>query len=325
MMTKTWKEQLQDSFTCPKALLKYLELDEQEASLEAHKQFNFLVPKHFAQLITKKDPNCPLLKQVLPTRLEMNDQQQGLVDPLQEISAMKDGSLMQKFSSRVLFLTSTHCAVNCRYCFRRHFPYQENTSSLKGLISQIQALENKLEVFEVIFSGGDPLTLSNASLEKILQTFEKVPTLQVARFHTRLPVVLPDRVDNKLLEILSTLKKKCIFVLHLNHPQEISPELVDKVALFKSLGIDVLNQAVLLKGVNDSLSVQYSLWKSLSLAGIAAYYLHQLDLVKGGVHFFVDPQKGKKLIEDLRSKLPGYMIPTYVQEVPQATSKVPLT
>ena len=323
-MSLSWKEQLQNSFSCPRELLDYLELEKEDFATQAVDKFKFLVPRFFAQLMTKSDPTCPLLRQVLPIKDEVAlVQKNGVADPLEEISFMKEGAMMQKFSSRVLFLTSAHCAIHCRYCFRRNFPYKENSSSLKVLIEQIKFLHKTPEIFEVILSGGDPLTLTNCSLRKLLKAVEQVPTLEILRFHSRLPVVLPDRIDDEFLEILSQFSKKCVFVLHINHPKEISSLLLQKVQSLRFLGVDVLNQAVLLNGINDNLPTQHELWKSLALGGIKAYYLHQLDPVEGGMHFFVEPQKGKELIASLRSKLPGYMIPLYVQEIPKACSKVP--
>ena len=320
----TWKDQLKDSFTCTSELLKYLHLDHALHAQQEGNTFSFLVPRFFASLMKKNDRNDPLLKQVLPSIDELDESFGGQADPLDEKSFMVSEAVMQKFQSRVLVILSGHCAINCRYCFRRNFPYQDHQISLLKMQKQLLALENKKDIFEVIFSGGDPLTLPNKSLEKLIETIDTLENIKVIRFHTRMPVVMPDRVDKQIIEIFKSSKKKILLVIHMNHRNELSPQLAERVQSLHQVNVTVYNQAVLLKGVNDTFDSQYSLWKESYLHNIKPYYLHQLDEVSGGNHFKVSLERGCELIKALRSSLPGYMIPRYVQEVPHAPSKVPI-
>lgn len=320
----SWTRSLQGSFTNPKELLEYLQLEIPDDLLSTQTSFPFLVPRFFASLMQKGCWDDPLLRQVLPLEQEERKSVAALLDPLEEQEAFVDKAIMQKFQTRVLLMTSGHCAVNCRYCFRRNFPYKQYVSPLKDLQKQLLALSGNQKIMEIIFSGGDPLTLPNRSLEKLIKTAESLEAVKVLRFHTRLPVVIPGRVEEELCEIFKKSTKKIVMVLHINHAQEISQALKQKVRLIEHYNIPVYNQAVLLKGVNDSVEAQKALWEKGYLSSIFPYYLHQLDPVQGASHFKVDLNKGQSLMKSLRAQLPGYMIPRYVAEIPGAPNKVPL-
>lgn len=321
----SWQKQLQTSFTKFEDLLKFLELDDQLSIALSQPRFPLQVPRFFASLMKKRDIHDPLLRQVLPTLFEEDQGFGGTEDPLNEIQSMKGISMMQKFHSRVLFITTSRCAINCRYCFRRNFPYDEHTASLTELERQLVEINKQKDIFEVIFSGGDPLILPNRSIAKILECIESLDNIKFVRIHTRLPVVLPDRVDEELLRVFKKFSKKIILVLHINHQREISVNLSEKVRQLNSLHVTVYNQAVLLRGVNDTFEAQKDLWVKSTENQILPYYLHQLDEVKGGNHFLVPKSEGLNLIKQLRESLPGYMVPKYVKEIPGALSKVPLS
>ncbi len=318
----SWQVELQTIFNKVEDLLEYLELPIDNHVLLDPK-FPIKVPKSFADRMIKGDWNCPLLKQVLPLGVETVDEQ-GVVDPLMESNFIYQKGVLKKFQRRVLVVASGHCAVNCRYCFRRHFPYEDHRFSTKDWDNLLEKIQKDKEIKEIILSGGDPLTLPDAQLKKIFEKINLIEHIQTIRLHTRLPVVIPSRLTTDFINLIEHNSKKIVLVFHINHPNEINSEMI---AVFKSMqqkGCIMFNQAVLLKGVNDQVEIQEALWRKCFDAGILAYYLHQFDDVLGARHFGVSLEDGRLLVDNLKAVLPGFMMPRYVKEQPFAHSKVAL-
>jgi EF-P beta-lysylation protein EpmB len=319
----SWQEQLQDIFKTLPELLSYLELPLDHPEVLTKHNFPLKVPRSFAARMKKGDFNCPLLRQVLPVTAELTSND-GLLDPLMEQSFIENPGLLQKFQQRVLILASGHCAVHCRYCFRRHFPYHEQRFSKKDWIALYERLKEDRSIKEVILSGGDPLTLPDEYLIEIFSHLNSIEHLESIRIHTRLPIVIPSRLTTLLKETISQSRIPIVTVLHINHPNELDDELAYKLKEWQKSGCLLFNQAVLLKNINDSTPVQEALWRRCFQAGVLAYYLHQFDDVKNAQHFFVPKEQGIIIMNELRKLLPGFMMPLYVQEIPYAGSKVPL-
>lgn len=280
--------------------------------------FRFKAPAALISSFDPSDHNDPLAKQFIPHKLE--DAPNGKIDPLEEHSIINNG-IIQKYQHRVLITTTGACAVHCRYCFRRHFPYEEN-SILKSLDKLALYLQENKDINEVILSGGDPLMLKNHHIKKILDVLQPMKHIKIIRLHTRIPTVQPERIDDGFLELVETYNRfKWVIVTHINHANEINQH--NKVAIQKLRmhAITLLNQSVLLKGVNDSCETLRSLSLKLFDIGILPYYLHQFDPVKGAIHFSVNIETGKRIVQSLQTKLPGYLVPKYVQEQPGQPNK----
>ena len=320
-----WQKELKQSFTRPEELLTFLNLDPQlyEQDSKARKLFNMRVPRHFANLMSKSDPCDPLLLQVLPNRQEFVEEAGFVADPLLEHDAKKPG-LLHKYRSRVLLMFKTGCAVNCRYCFRRHFPYAENSVNKNKLQDALQYIASQPEINEVILSGGDPLMADDNTIEWFLRECEQIPQLKRFRIHTRLPVVLPARLTTRLNKILAESHLQAIMVLHINHKNEISPELSKACRELKLAGITVLNQAVLLKGINDHVDAQVELSEALFASDILPYYLHLFDKVKGASHFYTSDSCARDIYQQMLARLPGFLVPKLVREIGGETSKTPV-
>lgn len=283
--------------------------------------FRFKVPRELLTTFDPSDQNDPLAMQFIPNELEYASD--GKIDPLEEHALINDG-ILQKYKHRVLITTTGACAVHCRYCFRRHFPYEEN-SILKSLDKLTKFLIENTDINEIIFSGGDPLMLKNHHIAKIIEVLQSINHIQIIRFHTRIPTVQPERIDDGFLEIIKKHNRfKWVVVTHINHPKEINRENQKAIHRLRTHGITMLNQSVLLKGVNNSCETLRTLSLELFNTGILPYYLHQLDLVKGAMHFFVPVEEGKRIIKSLQTKLPGYLVPKYVQEQPGQPNKTVL-
>lgn len=296
-----------------------------EASMAAD-AFPIVVPEPYLSRIKKGDPNDPLLLQVLADSREMASPEGFTSDPLAEKKAQsgESPSLIQKYDRRALVIATGACAIHCRYCFRRHFPYGEAGLTPERLAATVEALNSDSELDEVILSGGDPLSLSDWKFGELVQAIEGVPHVQRLRIHTRLPVVIPSRVTRGLVRMLKQTRLATWVVVHINHVQEIDADVAKSLGRLIDAGIPVLNQAVLLKGVNDSVEALEALCRTLVNLRVMPYYLHQLDRVIGAAHFEVEEATGLSLIESLRARLPGYAVPRYVREVAGATSKTPL-
>lgn len=316
-----WQQQLQQAIKTPHQLLQQLELSAEQLPL-AESRFPLLVPQPFVQLMKKGDAKDPLLLQVLPRAAELQQQPGYSADPLQEQQAAIPG-MMRKYRNRVLILLRTGCAINCRYCFRRHFPYAEN-SAMQHLPEIIDYLMQHPEIDEVILSGGDPLMASDSQLAKVIARLESVPHLKRLRIHSRLPVVLPARITDELVALLANSRLLAILVLHTNHANEVSEELVQGVAKLTGAGVRLFNQGVLLRGVNDSVEAQVALCYALFEAGVQPYYLFTLDKVQGAAHFDLPLSRVREIAEGMLQNLPGYMVPKLVAELPQRDYKVPL-
>lgn len=327
---QTWQMQLQQGFKTPESLLHYLNLSTTaiphsvQTLYQAHQNFRTKVPLSFAQRMQKENWDDPLLKQVLPTAAEMlNNAVDFTVDPLDEKTYTILPGLIHKYTSRALITLTGSCAVNCRYCFRRHFDYKANTGR-QNWDNIFNYLQGKPSIYEVILSGGDPLLLDDDILAQFLERLTTIKHIKLLRFHTRIPIVLPSRITTKFLTLLKTIPKKIVFVLHCNHPQEIDELLIQSLHTIQQAGFALLNQAVLLKGINDNIDTLEALSLRLFDAHMLPYYLHQLDLVKGAEHFAVSDQTALSLHRALQARLPGYLVPKLVKEVPGEKHKVAL-
>lgn len=320
-----WQKELKQSFTRPEQLLSFLNLDpkDHEQDSKARTLFNMRVPRHFANLMQKSNPNDPLLLQVLPNKMEFVEELGFVTDPLLEHDAKQPG-LLHKYKSRVLLMFKTGCAVNCRYCFRRHFPYADNSVNKQKLLDALAYIQSQPEINEVILSGGDPLMADDKTVIWFLQQCEQLSQIKRLRIHTRLPVVLPSRMTDTLKHALSQSRLKTIVVLHINHPNEISEQLAKACYQYKMAGVTLLNQAVLLKGINDDIDTQVNLSERLFESDILPYYLHLFDKVKGASHFYLEDDVGKALYQQMLTELPGFLVPKLVREIGGETSKTPV-
>jgi EF-P beta-lysylation protein EpmB len=290
----------------------------------ASRQFRLFVPRGFVARMRPGDPADPLLRQVLPVGNEIFDVPGFFADPVGDEAAERLPGLLQKYHGRALLITSGACAVHCRYCFRRHFPYQETPRSIDDWRPAIDEIAADTSLHEIILSGGDPLTLVDRALGELIEGLAQIRHLRRLRIHTRLPIVIPERVTDELIDTLCGCGMTPIVVVHANHVNELDAHVAAAFAKFSDAGIVVLNQAVLLAGVNDSVCTQAALCERLVDLRVIPYYLHQLDRVAGAAHFEVPVATGKHIISELRSRLPGYVVPRYVHEVAGAVSKIEL-
>jgi EF-P beta-lysylation protein EpmB len=291
------------------------------AARDASRQFRLFVPRGFLARMRPGDPADPLLRQVLPVADEMVVAPGFTVDPVRDDLAERQPGLLQKYDGRVLLITTGTCAVHCRYCFRRHFPYDEAPRSLTNWQPAIDEIVGDENVHEVILSGGDPLTLVDTTLSELIDSLVSISHLKRLRIHTRLPIVIPERVTDDLVDMLRDCRPTPVVVVHANHANELDAHVAAALARLSEAGIVLLNQAVLLAGVNDSVEAQVALAERLIDLRIVPYYLHQLDRVTGASHFEVPIETGQQIIRALRERLPGYMVPRYVAEVPGVGSK----
>ena len=317
-----WLYELKKSYTRPEDLLSALQLDASAYAddIKARQLFSMRVPRPFVQQMNIGDPNDPLLRQVLPLVDEFRVEPGFHKDPLDEQSSPANG-LLHKYHGRVLLILQGGCAVNCRYCFRRHFPYDELTISQRQIDDTLDYIKQNPEVNEVILSGGDPLMAKDERLHKLVQELEALPQLTRLRIHSRLPVVIPSRLTDGLLTSLTQSRLQVVLVIHANHANEISNDLSAALKKWHNAGIHVLNQSVLLKGVNDSSDALCRLSETLFRANVLPYYLHQLDKVEGASHFEVSDDKAQQLWLDMTQQLPGFLVPKLVREQARKPSK----
>ena len=321
-----WQQALREAIRDPRALLAQLGLDALAArvSAPAAARFPLRVPHAFAARMRHGDPHDPLLRQVLPL-----DDEERLVpgfsfDAVGDAAAAAGAGVLRKYRGRALLVATGSCAVHCRYCFRRHFPYAEENAAREGWRDAVDAIAADASIDEVILSGGDPLSLSTPKLAQLTDALRAVPHLRRLRVHTRLPVVLPGRVDAALLGWLRTLPWPVTVVVHANHANEFDASVDHAMAGLRSAGALLLNQAVLLRGVNDSVDALAALSERGHAAGVLPYYLHQLDRVAGTAHFEVDDQRARDLHRALAARLSGYLVPRLVREVAGDPGKRPL-
>ena len=317
-----WQSVLATAFRDPAELLRYLELPESllEGALAANSSFALRVPMGYCQRIEKGNPDDPLLKQVLPLAEELHTAENFMLDPVADLAALQAPGLLHKYPGRVLLISTQACAIHCRYCFRRHFPYQENRSEpdWQEAISYIRA---NPEINEIILSGGDPLSLTESRLKKLTDQLLTLPQIKTLRFHSRQPIVLPERITDDFLCWLDSLPWKIVMVVHCNHANEIDSSVSEALNKLQQHQVTLLNQSVLLAGVNDNAKVLITLSHKLFANHVLPYYLHMLDKVQGAKHFHVDTDKAVSLMNEVRQQLPGYLVPKLVQEQAGEKSK----
>jgi EF-P beta-lysylation protein EpmB len=293
-------------------------------SAEATRSFPLLVPRSYLARMIPGDPHDPLLRQVLPVADEQTVVAGFVNDAVDDDAARKAPGLLQKYQGRVLLIAAGSCAINCRYCFRRHYPYGEEPKRLDDWAPALAAIEQDTSICEVILSGGDPLMLPDERLSQLVGRLDAIEHLTRLRIHSRLPIVLPDRVNPEMLDTLRSSRLQPVMVVHANHPNEIAGDCAEALRTLVRSGIPTLNQAVLLRGVNDSVDTLAALCERLVDLGVMPYYLHLLDRVAGTAHFEVSESAGRLLIEELRERLPGYAVPQLVREVAGEPSKTPI-
>lgn len=311
-----WHQALSQAVRDPDELIGLLGLSEsiREPARRAARLFPLLVPRSYLARMQPGDVHDPLLAQVLPLGIEETQVSGFVFDPVGDAEARRAPGLLHKYHGRALLVATGVCAVHCRYCFRRHYPYGEEPRRLADWDEAFATVAADKTISEVILSGGDPLMLADSRLETLCRRIGDMSHITRLRLHTRLPVVLPERVTDRLLNLLREAGPTPIVVVHANHPREIAGSCADALRRLVRGGVTVLNQAVLLRGVNDTIEAQQGLCRSLIDVGVIPYYLHQLDRVAGAAHFEVAEATGISLIEELRRRLPGYAVPRYVRE-----------
>ena len=321
-----WQRDLKAAFRTPAALAERLGLNAaiDARELEAAEGFPLLVPESYAARMTPGDPADPLLRQVWPAGEETAAVAGFGTDPVGDAAAVRQPGILQKYAGRALAITTGACAVHCRYGFRRHYPYAERPRSRSDWAAAIERLAADATIREVILSGGDPLLLSDDRLAELVALVEAAPHVTRLRWHSRTPIVLPSRITDRLLNTLSAGRLQTVFVLHANHAAELTADCAAAVARLVANGHPVLNQAVLLKGVNDSVAALHALAERLADLGVVFYYLHALDPVAGAAHFAVPDAEGKRLVDELATRTSGYAVPRFVREIAGASGKTPV-
>ena len=321
-----WQQALREAVRDPRELLDLLGLDRLAPRLsdEAMVQFPLRVPRGFVARMRRGDPSDPLLRQVLPLDDEMRPMPGFGLDAVGDGAAKTAPGVLQKYRGRALLVATGSCAIHCRYCFRRHFPYAEETAARDGWRDAVDLIRQDASIEEVLLSGGDPLSLSNGKLAELTGALAVIPHLRRLRIHSRLPIVVPERVDDGLLDWLSTLPWPVTLVVHANHANEFDGTVDAALGRLRAAGVHLLNQAVLLRGVNDSVDALGALSERGFAAGVLPYYLHQLDRVAGVAHFEVDDAHARALHAGLAARLSGYLVPRLVREIPGDTGKRPL-
>lgn len=322
----TWQQSLARAIRDPRVLLQRLGLPENllPAATAAAATFPLMVTESYLSRIQTGDVDDPLLKQVLPLAEELLDAPGFVTDAVDDQAFRVAPGLLQKYQGRALMVVTGACAIHCRYCFRRHYPYGEEPRRLDDWLPALRALAADDSIHEVLLSGGDPLMLTDQRLGELLQRLEDIPHLRRVRIHSRLPIVLPNRLTDSFLELLLSSRLTPIMVVHANHPNELANDCLSGLRRLVRSGITTLNQSVLLGGINDCAEILVELSERLIDAGVIPYYLHQLDRVRGASHFEVDEVVGRQLIEVLRQRLPGYAVPKYVREIASRPYKQPL-
>ncbi|SOD50610.1 L-lysine 2,3-aminomutase [Pseudoxanthomonas wuyuanensis] len=321
-----WQQLWRDAVRDPRELLAMLGLQAQAQRLSeaAAAQFPLRVPRGFVARMRPGDPDDPLLRQVLPVNEEMRPVPGFGLDAVGDGAAKTATGVIQKYRARALLVATGSCAVHCRYCFRRHFPYAEETAARDGWREAVEAIRSDPGIDEVLLSGGDPLSLATPKLAELTDALAGIPHLKRLRIHSRLPVVLPERVDDALQAWLAALPWPVAFVIHANHANEFDAPVDGALARLRGSGVQLLNQAVLLRGVNDSVEALAALSERSFAAGVLPYYLHQLDRVAGVAHYEVDDGRARQLHAALAARLSGYLVPRLVREIPGDTGKRPL-
>lgn len=321
-----WQQELARAITEPAELLRELVLDLAllPAARAAAARFPLRVPRGFVARMRQGDPDDPLLRQVLPLAAELSPVPGFVADPVDDQAARAAPGVLHKYHGRVLLIATGACAIHCRYCFRREFPYSENHAGGDSWRPALNYLSQDRSLREVILSGGDPLSLSDRRLGALLAELERIPHLERLRIHSRQPIVLPERVDDGLLDLLARTRLRPILVIHANHPREIDETVRRVLERLAGIGVTLLNQSVLLRGVNDTVPTLVELSEVLFAARVLPYYLHLLDRVQGAAHYEVNETEASTIMEVLRQRLPGYLVPRLVREQPGQLAKTPL-
>lgn len=311
----SWQDSLKQAFRSPIELAAYLELDEPEDRLpNCDVGFPFLVTREFASRIKKRDWNDPLLLQVWPQREETSIDPLDVLDPCGDLKSRVAPGLIHKYQGRVLLIATGACAIHCRYCFRRDYPYGDDPKSIAQWELAIDAIERDTSISEVILSGGDPLTLPDAKLAQLIERLEAIDHLERIRIHTRLPIVLPSRINQAICMLLSQSRLTAWVVVHCNHENEIDGEVEQAIGRLRRSNATVLNQSVFLRGVNDSVEAVVNLSLALTRIAVMPYYLHLLDPVRGAGHFRMEDSIAIQIVDAAARRLPGYAIPRLVRE-----------
>lgn len=320
-----WQKELATAFTKPEALLNFvgLPVEQYVEDSKARRLFPMRVPKPFAQRMEKGNPQDPLLRQVLPLADEFVESSGFVSDPLHEQNNQQAG-VLHKYQSRVLLIVRGGCAVNCRYCFRRHFPYGDNHLNKQDWLKALDYIHQNKQINEIILSGGDPLMAKDDFLAWLATELSCIPHLKRLRIHTRLPVVIPSRINREFINWFTQSRLKPVMVLHINHPNEIDESLQKRLASLTAAGVILLNQAVLLRTINDDPDVLVDLHEKLFDAGVMPYYLHLLDKVKGAAHFDTTEQRAREIMAELIKRQPGFLVPKLVREIANQPGKTPL-
>jgi EF-P beta-lysylation protein EpmB len=321
-----WLTQLADVITDPDELLHILNVDADEALLagrDARRLFALRVPRAFVARMEKGNPHDPLLRQVLTAQEEFVAAPGFSTDPLEEQHSVVPG-LLHKYRNRALLLVKGGCAVNCRYCFRRHFPYADNQGNKRNWQTALAYISEHPELDEIIFSGGDPLMAKDHELDWLLSELEAIPHIKRLRIHSRLPIVIPARITETLVARIARSHLQVLLVNHINHAQEIGEEFREAMTSLRKVGVTLLNQSVLLRGVNDSAVTLAELSNALFDADVMPYYLHVLDKVQGAAHFMVSDDQARKIMRELLTLVSGYMVPKLAREIGGEPSKTPL-
>ncbi len=318
-----WQRELARAITDPAELLEELRLDPDllPAARAAAACFPLRVPRGFVARMTKGDSNDPLLRQILPLDAELETAPGFVADPVNDRAAQVAPGVLHKYHGRALLIATGACAAHCRYCFRREHPYAEFHAGVDRWRPALAYLADDPSLREVILSGGDPLSLSDRRLSALLAALDRIPHLERLRIHTRQPIMLPERVDAGLLDLLVRTRLRPVLVVHTNHPREIDAIVRAALERLATAGVTLLNQSVLLRGVNDSATVLAELSETLFSARVLPYYLHLLDPVRGAAHFDVNKTEASAIIKALRQRLPGYLAPRLVREQPGQPAK----
>jgi EF-P beta-lysylation protein EpmB len=323
---ESWKKVLAEAVTRPEELLNLLELPESllPGAISGNSLFSMRIPRPFIDRMVKGDQFDPLLRQVLPLGEESNQVEGFSLDPLAEQSQNPTEGIIHKYHGRLLLIVSGACAINCRFCFRRHFPYDENQLGGERWEQALEYIRTEESIHEVILSGGDPLAATDQRLKKMVEALSDIPHVETLRIHTRLPIVIPQRVTEELVQWFCGGRLKPVMVIHCNHANEIDENVKAALNRLRKAGATLLNQTVLLKGINDSSQTLTDLIHRLFNAGVLPYYLHLLDKVQGAAHFDIDEAEAKQLINELMHQCPGYLVPRLVREVAGERSKTPI-
>lgn len=322
-----WRADFAQGIRSAEDLLKHVNLTPEDVDLAEGANlgaFPLRVPQSYVAKIEKGNPRDPLLLQVLPLKQEFQPQPGYVKDPLHEEEYNTAPGVIHKYLNRALFVATQACAIHCRYCFRRHFPYSDNAMTADKLKAALDYIASRQELDEVILSGGDPLSLSDAKLFQVLDGLNSIQHLKRIRIHTRLLAIMPNRVTDAFLVGLKALQKHIVIVVHINHPNEIDDQFIQAAGLLRKAGVHLLNQTVLLAGINDNVQTLNQLSHRLMDAGVLPYYLHLLDPVEGASHFNISDAQAIQFVRELLEQLPGYLVPKLVREVAGFKNKLPV-